>query len=1124
MAKSVFDLLKEVDKKKKEANQNLLNLIGLGKKTATEKVKKTVKDVSNAPIPYVLPIDPLIADILNLSGVKKPKVTVGQAANLAADVTYRPITRLGFEAAQTVAKDKKTYTPQSALEKILFGDKPLQNFQDPQRPSRELARQVGVPEKDIDKFAVPAMAAGMALDLVPPTKIGAGLAKKAGKEVIEKAPVILDLLKNPTKFARLTGTPQAQEELNMIKKWEETIKNPRSIDKVQRFLSGETNLMLLPKEKQVVTEMQDWLTKFPKAPTEKRKIDDIGAFFDNLPASTKPGSRISNIPEVNNPLLVKAQGRKDMAQLMNYPKLLANRGYTSEQVKNISAPMAREIMEKSIPPTDTAALNALRTAHKENYTSVKDIINTGIDPQREAQKLAEQNAMKEHLKKVGAELEAKRPVINPAEEGKRFVDEMLEESRQARDPKGITPPVEKMVDDIYNDVKKKVNILDFFRTPNRILEKLGLGEESKLLRKQYDTYLQELPKEVDRVSEWAKRAPKENQAIFRWLDGNKGQTLSPEARKVAEEIKDYLKEWAAKLKLPEDKQVSDYITHLFPRGAVQQEFDPEIAKLIRGKIVKSVYDPFLKKRTNKPEYVEDTWQALTAYIKRGVRKYNMDPALEQIERKAVNLPEESFNYVKGRIARINMQPTEIDNWIDNAIKSSPIGYKLGQRPFTVVTQKSRQMVNRALLGLNVSSALRNMQQATNTYSILGEKYFGIGFMKTLQNLPRYLANKDTELEKAGVLGKDIVQDLNLNPTKKFWENADKGFFYLFSQVEKINRSAAYFGAKAKALKQGKSEEAAIDYAKQIVAKTQFQYDVIDTPAFLQNDLTKTAFQYARYPLGQGEFLAEMVKDKNIVGALRYVASNLLFIAAAGQVLGLKPQDMFPQFRFGTPPTLQLPQGLAEAALSAPDQYGNVPEGNILDRILANKNVQKGALNYVPGGAQGKKTFEGVTAYNEGASKTPTGRERFEVPQTPENRVKTAVFGQYATQEGREYIASLDSGAKTLSQSEKLHKELSSLSREEANKKVRQIRQENPALYRSLKEVIRDEKLGTTDEEKKIRNKGVSDGSRAEAIVEAFSKLKGKEEKSKLYAQWKEKGIITADVIPQLKEYRSQGKF
>lgn len=67
-----------------------------------------------------------------------------------------------------------------------------------------------------------------------------------------------------------------------------------------------------------------------------------------------------------------------------------------------------------------------------------------------------------------------------------------------------------------------------------------------------------------------------------------------------------------------------------------------------------------------------------------------------------------------------------------------------------------------------------------------------------------------------------------------------------------------------------------------------------------------------------------------------------------------------------------------------------------------------------GGGQIKKTIQGVSAFARGESQTTSGGMRYPIPQTLGNLAKTAVFGQYATKEAREYF---DEAMRPLSESQ-----------------------------------------------------------------------------------------------------------
>lgn len=551
----------------------------------------------------------------------------------------------------------------------------------------------------------------------------------------------------------------------------------------------------------------------------------------------------------------------------------------------------------------------------------------------------------------------------------------------------IGETLEQTIDKPEINVKQKVNLLDYVRTPDRVLQKIGLGEEAKLIRKKHEDYMRELPENINQITKWANQVSKEsNQRIFQYLDGQK-ITLDANELKVANEIRDWLKVWADRLNLPEDRRITNYITHLFDKELIEKEFDPEIARLIRDKIPGSVYDPFVQERLGKLGFKEDVWGALDAYVKRATRKVHMDEALEKVSAKADMLEDSQFRYVKSYIDRINLRPTAIDNLIDNGIKSV-IGYKFGQRPTAAITRTLRQMVYRGTLGLNAGSALRNLSQGVNTYAKLGEKYTALGYINLVKNW------RSGELQRVGVLRDDFIQDRVMNATKQKWEKADKKLFFLFELAEKINRGSAYFGAKAKALANGASEEEAIQAGMKLVRDTQFTFGSVDTPQLLQSDLVKTLLQFQSYNLKQGEFLTEMVKNREVAGLVRYVGASMLFMMSAGSLIGMKPTDFIPfwgaltgQTKLGQTPPVQLGIDVVKTITGAKGQFGE--ELTLQDRA---EKFGNDLVPFVPGGVQLKKTVEGLINTKKGYSESASGRVKFPIDPTTSNYVRAGLFG------------------------------------------------------------------------------------------------------------------------------------
>ncbi len=681
----------------------------------------------------------------------------------------------------------------------------------------------------------------------------------------------------------------------------------------------------------------------------------------------------------------------------------------------------------------------------------------------------------------------------------------------------IVPPKDvSLIDTISKEptpVKNKVNIIDYIRTPDRVLEKIGLKDEAALLRTQHDKYLKELPTEIDKVTNWLKEiGSKDKQTdVFRYLDG-KAIELPPESKKVALQIKSYLKTLADRMGLPEDQRITHYITHLFDPELIKKEFPEELAKMIADKLPGEVYNPFMQSRLGTLGYKEDLGGALDAYVKRAIRKIHMDPALESVKDASGKLEKSQYDYVKSYIANINMRPNKVDTLIDNGIKQV-IGYRLGERPLLAVTKLLRQMTFRAFLGLNPASALKNISQGINTYSKLGEKYTTIGYAKLFQK------GAKAELEAEGVLNGGFIEDRALSSTKKAIEKFDKGLFYFFEKAEHINRGAAYFGAKSQGLSKGMSEPEAIDYAKKIVRDTQFVFGKIDTPLILASDLGKTIGQFQSFTTKQIEFLGEMAKKaatgdekaKNFLGLLRYAVAGTVFVYTVGQAFNMKISDIIPKIpffqegKFGTPPSLQFPIEATKAILGTKDKYGN--ERDLNQKL---KDVGSAALSLIPASTQAKKTYQGYEAMKQGKSTDSAGRAQFDVGGTPLKDAQALIFGKYSGQGAQDYY-----------QNDMTYTEatLANLKKSPTGKSdLAKIIKENPALAQGILQVVKKQALGITKEDEKLLSLGVATKARAKEVAKQINKLDNKEAKRALVAEYIKKKIITDNVAKQLPEF------
>lgn len=671
---------------------------------------------------------------------------------------------------------------------------------------------------------------------------------------------------------------------------------------------------------------------------------------------------------------------------------------------------------------------------------------------------------------------------------------------------------------------KKAHLLDFLGTPEFVLEKVGLQDGAKLLQNAKDIYRINLKKELNRVIEWKKSVegiPDSSRRIFKYLDGDALHTkseMTDQEYQVAKDIKKYLKDWAFRLDLPEENQVSNYITHLFEKDADLPEKnvfdDPELRDIMKDSVAKSVYDPFLQRRVNKPEYKQDVWGALDAYVKRGTRKEAMDPALESLAKMAAKLDDDTYAYVADLSHRINMRPTRIDNAIDNLIKESPIKGKLTSRPVANLTSKIRSFFYRGFLGFNISSALRNLSQGANTYAKLGEKYTIIGYGK----LFRKMVGKDLgDLYEHGVLDEGFIQDKKVGVYKSLLQKLDPALFGLFETAEKINRGAAFYGAEARGLAKGLSPDEAIQYAKRMVRETQFSFGAVDTPIILSSDIAKTALQMQNYNVKQIEFLKRMIQNKDFGGLLRYAGASALFMLTIGKLFGMTAEQLLPMFSFG--PIVKT--GGDISTLANPNAKANEKQTALTD-------LSSTAINAVPGGSQLKKSFQGIAAVNKGGITDSSGKVTAVIPKTPLNYVRGALFGKNAFPEQQDAQAKINTLYQLLNQSktgqatkqaiddyDRLKKMAQTQGPDVANTEFAKIKDKSPEEAKLILQQIKNEKLGLTKEDLLVKQLPVNDGTRAKYVAQEFNDLSSVEEKKALWEKYVAAGILTKQVQIQV---------
>jgi len=501
-----------------------------------------------------------------------------------------------------------------------------------------------------------------------------------------------------------------------------------------------------------------------------------------------------------------------------------------------------------------------------------------------------------------------------------------------------------------------VHLADYAGTPEYVFERLGIHETVyRPIKDGLRQYRMEVNTGYKQLNQWWKevgKAPEASKRIFRYLDGQ-AQDLTPPELKVAGEMQDWLAKWADRLDLPQEKRITNYITHIFDQEITGKKALPdEIYQILDYVTPSGVFHPFLQKRTGALGYKESAFEALDAYLRRSARKVSLDKPMEHAAAVAKNLPQSSFDYTNKILKKVARRPDWLDTQIDrqmNALTThlpEPIRNEISKsgaiRNFTGTV---RQAVFRGTLGFNAKSAVRNLTQGVNTFAELGGKYTTHGYLKLLS------PKAGVELKEANLV-KEAVQYAYRRPTwRGTADKFDRILFAFFDFTEQINRGAAYYGAKRQALDAGLKEADAVKKALDVVRKTQFDYSPVDMPYLFQTTLGKVGLQLGTYPVKQGEFLLRMIKDKEGAKLLRYALASATMIGVAGELLGIDYKDFFTAF---LPTPGPIPRMIWPGYKRKRDITPLIPGGVAIRRILkAGKSKKKkstGGVKVQTGGA------------------------------------------------------------------------------------------------------------------------------------------------------------------------------
>lgn len=358
--------------------------------------------------------------------------------------------------------------------------------------------------------------------------------------------------------------------------------------------------------------------------------------------------------------------------------------------------------------------------------------------------------------------------------------------------------------------------------------------------------------------------------------------------------------------------------------------------------------------------------------------------------------------------------------------------KIFGRKFLEVGDWLRKRTGANMVGGNVSSAVTNFIPFTQSLATTDKPSVIKGIIEASTNFGKDPSTIDGV--QSGFLLRRFAKE---KITGTLGENIKDVAGLLFNMVDKFTSTSIVSGKYFEGIKKGLSKDGAMAYAdnyaqrvladrsfgqspllfnsKTLGALTQFQLEVNNQLSFLLKDIPKN-FGYSK---------AQIASSLMQFAVFSYVFNNIY-----EKITGRRPQIDIIQAGLSTAHGLQQGDGLQ--AFNPIDSYDNsisdkTGTGQILNqlpfssmlsggRIPIKSAIEKPQYYILPplAGGQIKKTYEGLKAYNQGESTTPSGRTRFEIEKTPTNLIKSATFGQWSLPGAKEYINKLQGIKPTIS--------------------------------------------------------------------------------------------------------------
>lgn len=337
---------------------------------------------------------------------------------------------------------------------------------------------------------------------------------------------------------------------------------------------------------------------------------------------------------------------------------------------------------------------------------------------------------------------------------------------------------------------------------------------------------------------------------------------------------------------------------------------------------------------------------LNHYFNSASRYYAMETefkpqAISLYERLFGDFAKDSKNslaqYVKDYINDVNGTPSALERGVNDALMRSKV-YRdfvvshYGERAVLQLSSNIAGATTYMCLGyFNVSSALLNLTQVMNSAAYIGDvsalgKCLSKG-MHRKYSLHDLKVLKETNVLNDIGLDSGSGYDVNRMSAKSLLGKINKAGMSFFKVSEQTVRIGTVLAAYESGIKRGMSHEEAIDFAKEVNQKSNFNYSVADAPNIFRRGsfLSQLALQFKKYGIKELEVMADMCsprtsrKQKLIFWGTYLLAAGLCGLPALDwldEVLG---------WVFGKSPKLAAQAAIMEAA-------GGTPMGKFIGRM------------------------------------------------------------------------------------------------------------------------------------------------------------------------------------------------